>query len=303
MMKRLPVVCNIALIALAFARCDDRQDAVAADAPKLEIKAEVAPPKSTVVAAPIDGRIETIHVREGAAVKAGDLLVSIVNPAVERDLAYARTQLALAEYRLRNASRAPVMKRDDEREQADATIVRNRKSRVERYRALFATHDVSKDELEIAEAEYAAALRDYAAEREARRVAPPAADAGLLKLELEKARAEMAFVEDRKRQLAVYAPVAGTVIRVAANAGEGIYVRDPLLEVANTTSAQVRGTIAPELLRYIKTGVPVDVKVFTVPPRHFVEPVATIADTTIIVAVPNPDGVLHAGTPALITVR
>jgi membrane fusion protein (multidrug efflux system) len=296
--------------------CRERQEAVASEVPHLEVKAEIAKPQTATVVAPYDGRIETIGVAEGASVKAGDVIVTIANPTVERDVAYSRAQLAIAEYRLRHAnaprrSSAPRNNGDnDDRIAAIEEIAKSRKTRLDRYEHLYKTHDITADELENARMEYAAAQRDLAAERNARQQAEVAApsDPALLKLDLERARAEAAVVEDRRRQLTVTAPIAGVVSRIFASAGETIFPRDPILEITNAATLEVRGVIAPELLRHVRAGMPVDVKVFTVPPRRFSATIRNITPPTaegaaIVVVIANPEGVLQPGTAATITVR
>jgi multidrug resistance efflux pump len=309
-----------AIIALAvsvgtLAGCRDRQEAVAADLPKLEVRAEVARPHTAVVSAPVDGRVKEIAVREGATVQAGDVLLSLWNPTIARDLAYTRAQLALAEHRLKNAGAAPPQRKiateDQNRLRATEELVRNRKAKLDRYEKLFASRDVSFQELEQAQAEYTMATRELSAERAAMQnvAAAPVTDPALLQLDVEKARAEAALIEDRQKQLVVSAPIAGMVMRVIAIPGDNVYPRDPLVEIANAATLDVRGAIAPELVRYVRPGMPVDVKVLTVPPRRFsanirtITPAADAAGPTLVVPVPNPDGVLQPGTPAVITVR
>ena len=69
----------------------------------------------------------------------------------------------------------------------------------------------------------------------------------------------------------------------------------------------MRAQIAPELTRYVRVGLPVEVKIFTVPPRRFTTPVRNVipgaGGATVILDLPNPDGVLQAGQNAVVTVR
>ncbi|HEV8657289.1 MAG TPA: hypothetical protein VGS96_01565, partial [Thermoanaerobaculia bacterium] len=67
------------------------------------------------------------------------------------------------------------------------------------------------------------------------------------------------------------------------------------------------------LLRYVKPGMRVEVKVFSVPPRNFVDeieyviPVQGAASESraaaVVVSIPNPDGSLQPNTEALLTLR
>jgi multidrug resistance efflux pump len=159
--------------------------------------------------------------------------------------------------------------------------------------------------------EYAAAMRDLAAERNARRsveVAQPS-DPALLQLDVDKARAELGVIEDRERHLTVTAPIGGIVTRILAAPGEMIFLRDPLFEVSDAATLDVRGTIAPELVRHVRAGMAAEVKIFTVPPRRFTTTIRTVTPAVdaggaaVVVSVSNPDGALQPGTPATITVR
>ena len=293
------------------ASCNDQDDAIAAGTPQLELRAAIASAQTANAVAAVDGRIASITVREGSLVKPGTVVATLVNLTMERDLAFARAQVAIAEQRLRNASRPAVrsMSAGDNaaRERAAAQILKNRESKRNRYRQLYETRDVSKQELEDAENEYAAALRDWLAERERATVTIAQTDTGLLKLELERARSDEAFAADRKSMLTIVAPIGGIVTRVNARVGDSVFPRDPIVEIANNATAEVRAPIAPELLRYVRTGKPLEVKVFTVPPRRFSAPVRAIVPgangATLVVELPNPDGVLQAGQQAVITVK
>jgi multidrug resistance efflux pump len=304
------VVIVAVLLAVGASSCRPRPDAVAAEVPQLEIKAEVATPRTASVVAPYDGRVEAIRVAEGANVRAGDVIATIVNPTVARDLAYSRAQVALAEYRLRNArdprrsTPEPTARDDDDRLRAAAEIVQTRKARLDRYEGLFKSRDITADDLENARLEHAAAVRDLAASEST----VDAADPALLQLDLDKARAEADVIEDRERKLTVTAPMNGVITRVLATAGDAIFPRDPLFEVTDFSTLAVHGPIAPELVRHVRAGMPVDVKIFTVPPRRFSAAIASVVggangSAMLVVPVANPDGVLQGGMPATITVR
>lgn len=304
------LLCAVACAA-AFVRCSEEPGAAAAATPEVEIRASVAAAPSAVASAGIDGRITAVHVQEGARVQQGDVVATIANASVERDLAYARAQVAVAEQRLRDARRpiaqSLILGDAGARERAAAEILRHREARRDRYRELYKTRDVTKQELEDAEAAYAAALRDWLGERERASMNVVHTDTSLLQLELEKAKAELAFVNDRKQLLEVRAPIAGVVTRVAARAGESIFTRDPIAEIANTSTVDVQGQVAPELLRFVRPGVAVEVKIMTVPPRRMSAPIRSVVPgnggAIVVVQVPNPDGVLQAGQSAVITVK
>src|SRR5258708_8078903 len=156
--------------ALTAASCRDADGASAAPPPRIEIKGAVAPIDSVTVCAPIEGRVVRIDAAEGAAVKPGDGLIVLTNPAVDRDLAYARAQIAAAELKMRGTAALPPSS-SPQGEKSAAAIVKAREEKAARYRALLAAGDVSKQEVADAETEYAMARREWLPGR-ARAAAP-----------------------------------------------------------------------------------------------------------------------------------
>lgn len=287
--------------------CTDKPEAVAADVPRLEVRATVSTPQTASAIAAVDGRVATLLVSEGSVVRQGAQIATIANPGIERDIAYAKAQVAVAEQRLREARRpiaqTLILGDAGARERASAEILKNREAKRDRYRQLFASHDISKQDLEDAENEYAMALRDWLVERERASQKVIQTDNSILQLELERAKAELAFANERRTLLDVRAPISGVVSRVAARPGETIFPRDPIVEIANNATVEARGTIVPELQRYVRAGMPVEVKVMTVPPRKYTVPVKSVLSGTIVVDLPNPEGALTAGQSAVITVK
>ncbi|HEX6099543.1 MAG TPA: efflux RND transporter periplasmic adaptor subunit [Thermoanaerobaculia bacterium] len=287
--------------------CADKPEVEAADVPRLEVRAAVATPQTASAIAAVDGRVATLLVSEGSVVRQGAQIATITNPGIDRDIAYAKAQVAVAEQRLREARRpiaqTLILGDAGARERASAEILKNREAKRDRYRQLFASHDISKQELEDAENEYAVALRDWLVERERASQKVIETDNSILQLELDRAKAELAFATERRTLLEVRAPISGVVTRVAARPGETIFPRDPVVEIANNATVEVRGTIAPELQRYVRTGMPVEVKVMTVPPRNYTVPIKNVLPGTLVVELPNPEGALTAGQTAVITVK
>lgn len=289
--------------------CRDSDTASAAAPPKIELKAAVAPVEGVAVVSAVDGEVAQLLTSEGAAVRAGDPLVVVTNPGVERDLAYARAAVTSAESKMRGAHAAPHIA-SDEGEKTAAAIVQAKQQKVDRLRALLASGDIAKQELQDAENELAVAKRDLHNERE-RRVsgtAPPA-DPALMQAELDRARADLAYAEHRKALLTIKAPANGTIARLRIHPGDQIYMRDTVAEIVDNSTVHVQAQLAPELVRYVRAGVPVDVKLMTIPPRRFREPIAHVnppgseGGPSLSVTVPNPDRMLQPGTPAVITIQ
>ena len=261
---------------------NDPSSVSAAEPPRIEVKAAVAPFDAVNVVTSIDGRVASVNLAEGAAVHAGDIVIRLTNPSVGRDLAYARAQLAIARARLR-PHRA-----------ADNALLRAKQEKLARYRALLKTGDVSKQDVLDAEAEVIAATpREAEIDRE------------VVQAEIAQAQADETLALHRQSMLTIIAPANGTIAKMRVRAGDDVFPRDTIAEIVDASSARVQAQVAPELLRFIHAGSNVDVKLLTVPPRTFREPVARIdaAESTITVNVPNPDRLLRPGTPAVLVVQ
>jgi HlyD family secretion protein len=303
----------MAAIVVLPSACRDAENTSAADAPHVEVKASVAPFDAITISSPIDGTVADLNAHEGTVVHQGDVLATLTNAAVERDIAYANAAVLAAEHKLRGPVSAPAAapRRNREREQFADDLVRQRQARADRLRALLKSGDVARQDVENAEAELSAARRDAEAERQ--QVAPAAAaaqvDMSLLQAELERARADQKFAEKRRSQLVIKAPATGTLMRLRIAVGSDIYPRDPLGEIVDGSTARVQALLAPELLRFTQVGRPVDVRLMTIPPRRFREPIARVVQPgaeggpAIIVNIPNPDRMLQPGTPAVITIQ
>jgi multidrug efflux pump subunit AcrA (membrane-fusion protein) len=112
--------------------------------------------------------------------------------------------------------------------------------------------------------------------------------------------------------LQITSPIAGNVTRVYVKPGQAVFPRDPIADVADLSTLHVQGDVAPELLRFIRPGTRVDVKILSVPPRTFADEIDYVVpvpagsqsrNAAVVVTLPNPDRALQPNTEALITLR
>ena len=301
-------------------QCAKKETVTGTPPPPIELRATVRPAQSMTVTAQIDGQVQTVAVVEGAAVQEGTELVLLVNPAVEREAALAKAQSAGVQARLRGSSAAsaqPGAIRPRGNEEIASRILALRQQQFEKMKQLRKSNDITARELQQAEVEYLAALRDYNNERNAG-AAPAArgnraAELELLRAEQARATAEERFAGQRESLLHIASPIRGTVTRLHVKSGQNVFPRDPIADVSDIATLHVTGEIAPELLQFVKAGTSVNVRVLSVPPRTFsdeIEYVSPVAGSgpearsaAVTVVIPNPDGSLQPNTPAVITVR
>lgn len=312
--RKLVLLCALTVPVALLPHCRQSETRADSGPPPIEIKAIVHPAQSMTITAQIDGQVQSLAVREGATISAGAPIVELSNPAVERDAALARAQLAWIDEQLRRRARMPSQtsaRREDTLEIMEK-ILEVKRRRFETMKQLRKTNDVTLRELEQAEVDYLASLRDYN-ERRLSAGAVPGADSELLRIEREKTAAQERFATHRQVLLRITSPIAGVVTRLHVAPGQAVFPRDPIAEVSDSASLQVRGNVAPELLGYIRPGMSVEVKVLSVPPRTFADEIEYVIPVsragsqsraaTVVVVIPNPDGSLQPNTEALITLR
>jgi len=259
----------------------------------VEVRGELAASRSATLVAPFGATIKRVAVREGAAVNAGDVLVELTNPEIDHNLAVARAQ---REWAQRKVDPSPATS-------AASAIADRKKAKRDRYRLLFKTRDVTLQELEEAENEYSAALRDLATLR-----TPRVAD-----IEIERAIADEKLAKERQQSLVLRAPLAGVVTKLEAAEGQEVGGRDTIAEVTAMGDLEARAEVDPDLLRVIRPGMNVEVRVMTVPPKVILDKVAYLVPyrspqqgerrASVVVKIANSDASLQPGTPVMLTIK
>lgn len=314
---RKPVLlCALIVPAVALLlQCRQSEGRADSGPPPIEIKATVHPAQAMTVAAQIDGQVERIAVREGMAINTEEPIVELSNPAVERDAAVARAQIEWIDEQLRRRATGTANHPGRGRDSLEITeqILELKRRRFETMKRLRKTNDVTTREMEQAEIEYLTALRDYNERRFSAGGSSSVGDSELLRIEREKSAAQERFAARRQSLLRIASPISGVVTRLHVTPGQAVFPRDAIADVADASTLHVRGNVAPELLRYIRPGMSVEVKVLSVPLRTFADEIEYVIPVsgagsqsraaTVVVVIPNPDGSLQPNTEALITLR
>jgi len=308
------------LLTAFLTQCRQSDTGAGSAPPPIEIRATVHPAQAATITAQVDGEVRAVDVREGAPVVANGVIAELSNPSIERDAAVAHAQLQWVDARLHRGRtpRARTVATPRNTFDVSRKIVEMRRQRLETMRRLRKTNDVTTADVQVAEIEYLSAVRDFENEQRsaAGPITPGAAgdDLELLKIERDKNAAEDHFAAQRRELLQVRSPISGTVTRIHITTGQAVALHDPIAEVSDTTTLHVAGAVAPELLRYIHVGTPVEVKIFTVPPRTFADEIESVIPVqatgtdaartaTVVVSIPNPDRSVPPNTDALITLR
>lgn len=299
--------------AILTLRCQAVQPTLGSEVRNIEIKAVTAPSRTLTLASPVDGKVVRIAVRQGDSIADGGTVITLSNPAIERDYELARAQRSLAESNL-FTTETPMASSFNLASTRAVTgalelVLENKRAKLQRYRELRRRNDVSEQELEDAENEYAWAQRDYLSQQRSPVLLANNSNRRVLEVELAKARAEEKAARERIRSLTITSPLAGTVTSIRAIEGQFLYARDAVADITDLSTMEVRGEVPADLINFVHPGMQVEVKVFTVPARtvratidHVVPAPADGASPEVVVMLANEKNVFRPKTPAKITV-
>lgn len=219
------------------------------------------------IAARVDGRVETRPAARGADVAAGDVLVTIDNPELRRQLDTARAAAAVSEAdlaRILAGTRPEIIAQKRAAvaaAEAEATLQRKE---YERTRTLTARDVASVQRLDQATASLDVAERQLAGARlalEAAEAGYTPEERGVARATLAKATAAIATLEAQEAELSVDAPTAGQVYQLGVEVGEYVSPGVPLLSLVDLSDVWLRFDMREDLLADLKVGDRLMVKV------------------------------------------
>lgn len=215
----------------------------AADEPKpvLAVKGSVAPFARVSVSSPLAGIVRDLTVREGEAVKKGQLLAALDDAAPKAELRVAEAKVKLTEVRFGEEKSA----HKNERARCEAAV-RQAKLTLERIKA--AGPSVSAQDRDAAELALAAAelALESATDRKLR----------TFEAELEVARAELDRARHAVEATRLLAPTDGRVVRLTARAGEFVRAGDALVQVDDVSRMVAVVTVPERDLPKVAVGQP-----------------------------------------------
>ena len=219
------------------------------------------------MAARVDGRVEQIAVSRSENVKQGAPIIRIENPELvakyrqsEADLAVAEAELARVNAGFR-AETIAVRKAQVDRASADVTLAQQT---YERKRQLAASHDAPLADLDKATAELAVAQRGLEQARFAYNEAVAGftrEDQGVAQAKVETARANVETLKALVDQMVVFAPADSQVFRIPIEDGEFVLPGIPLITLVDLADMWVQFDLREDLLRDLKVGTKLSVRV------------------------------------------
>ena len=266
--KRQIVWAGIALVAVAAVWGWTTQrgtpvDAVAVQAQPLvrtvQFSARVATLSRVEIGSTVTGRVETVRVREGDAVRAGDLLVQLESDEARAALAQAEAAQRQAEARLaglRGTGRQALRATQD---QAEATL-RQARAELARAQQLVAQGFVSASRIDEAQRvlDVAQAQRD-AARAQVQANAEAGADLAQAEAQLQSARATTQAARARLEQTLLRAPTNARVLTREVEPGQIVQPGKVLLRLALDGPTQLKAQVDERFLAQLQPGQPASV--------------------------------------------
>jgi HlyD family secretion protein len=219
------------------------------------------------MAARVDGRVAQIAVSRSENVKQGAPIIRIDNPELiaksrqsEAGLAVAEAELARVNAGFR-AETIAVRKAQVDRASADLTLAQQT---YERKRQLAASHDAPLADLDKATAELAVAERGLEQARFAYNEAVAGftrEDQGVAQAKVETAKAGVETLKALVDQMVVLAPADSQVFRIPIEDGEFVLPGIPLITLVDLADMWVQFDLREDLLRDLKVGTKLSVRV------------------------------------------
>lgn len=243
----------------------------------LVFSARVASASRVEVGSTLTGRVETVKVREGDAVKAGAVLLHLESDELRAALAQARASERQAQARLaglkstgRSAAQAGVAQADSVLRAAQADLQRTQ-DLVARGFLSVARLDDAQRAVAVAQAQREAALAQAGAN------ADQGTDVVQAQAQLALAQAAAAAAQARLEQAAIRAPADARVLLRSVEPGQIVQPGRALLTLALTSPVELVGQVDERYLEQLQVGQAATVRADAYPQAPFAATVRQIA--------------------------
>jgi HlyD family secretion protein len=209
----------------------------------------------------VGGRVQTVHVKEGDTVQAGQPLVTFEPDLRDLEISQQRAAVTQARAELARVKRGP---RDEELRQARINYESAEVDR-KRFQALWEAGAVARRDYDATQVKAANARETLLA---AQRGGPPE-DVAAAAAAVAQARERLAFLERQHQELVVTAPAAGLVETFDLRPGDLAAANQPVATLLEPDQIWVRVYVPETQLGKVRVGQAAAVRVDTFPNRAF----------------------------------
>lgn len=222
--------------------------------PELQLFGRIETPRHSQLGAAIESRVLAVHVGEGQAVEAGDLLIALDQE--EQSLQLRQRAADLAEARAALAALQTDFAGERAILQQQQTLLDLTRSRVQRLQTLHGRQLVATEQLESLQREAASQHIEYA--RQQTLVAKQPQRLATARARLESAQARHEDQHRSLQQAQIRAPFAGRIARLETAPGDRVRPGETLLALYDDRALQLRvpvpGDLAGTLKRALAAG-------------------------------------------------
>ena len=225
------------------------------------------PIRRATIGSAVAGRVLEYPINEGDRVTKGQALCQLRTQTILIELEGARAELQLRQHELaelNNGSRPEEIQQAEARVAASDALLKYRKSRLERARALFERQNISEEELD----EVVSAAQQAVQNSLAVKAAFSLVVAGPRKERIAQARARVAIqaeevrrIEDRLAKYTIVAPFEGYVVAEYTEIGQWVKEGDLVAEVFELNYVDVEVTVLENYIPYVRVGTEARVEV------------------------------------------
>lgn len=209
----------------------------------------------------VGGRVSAVHVDEGAAVKAGQPLVTLEPDLIDLQIAEQRARIREAESALTRVESGPRTE-DLARSRLDWENAERDRQRLER---LLLTKVIGPQEYDKAATRAATTLESYRErERGSRRE-----DVAAARATVDREESRLAYLVRQREETVVKAPAEGVVESLDLRPGDLVPAGQPVTSILEPSELWVRVFVPEPKLGLVKLGQRVDLTVDTFPEKRF----------------------------------
>ena len=243
----------------------------------LQFSARVATTSRVSVGATLTGRVADVAVREGDAVRQGDVLLRLETDEAQAALAQAQANAQQAQARLAGLRGAGRTQAQAQLAQADATL-RAAERELARTQQLVASGFISEARLDDARRAVAVARaqRDGAG-AQAQAVGERGAELAQAEAQLQQARAAVQAAQARLAQTVVHAPTDGRVLLRKVEPGQIVQPGSALLSLALAGPTELVAQVDERFLDQLQPGQAASVVADAFPAQPFAAQVRSLA--------------------------
>jgi HlyD family secretion protein len=247
----------------------------------------VVPVKSVNIGSKITGVISTMNVEENQAVKEGDILCVLDDSRYQAQVKAARAQLnrSIANLaQLEAGSRPQEVIRDQNSARRAEAKMQNTKATLERREQLFAIGAVSRQDLDVAQLDYATAEADYQSAVQQFSMTQEGSRAEQIEMaraQVEQDRASLENEEASLRETIIRAPMTGVVVGKPMPKGQTVQISTStaqvIMQLADLSQMQVEALVDETDIGKIWEGQDATFTVDAYPGRQFAGKVTRVS--------------------------